>query len=207
MEDKKQVILDIALEHFSKFGYEGSSTNQMVLQAGFSKGILFHYFSNKKQLYAKVLESALQRIADFVAIETREPSSDFFERILHNSYVKVKFFVQEPATYHLLVNSFFGTVPSELEEVISQYRSQFAKHSLASFNDMDASRLRPGVTPAIALDMITSISSILTSRFVEEHKKQPDHALHFLEEFVENMRPYLKIIELGIYQQPTEGEE
>ncbi|MDF2714129.1 MAG: hypothetical protein K0R28_1054 [Paenibacillus sp.] len=58
--------------------------------------MLFHYFSNKKQLYANVLNSGLERIAAFMASETPKPPADLFDLVLSNSYAKVKFYVQEP---------------------------------------------------------------------------------------------------------------
>jgi AcrR family transcriptional regulator len=58
--------------------------------------LLFHYFSNKKQLYANVLNSGLERIAAFMASETPKPPADLFDLVLSNSYAKVKFYVQEP---------------------------------------------------------------------------------------------------------------
>lgn len=42
-KDKKEAILEAALEEFAIGGYENASTNKIVEKAGISKGLLFHY--------------------------------------------------------------------------------------------------------------------------------------------------------------------
>ncbi|WP_145950380.1 TetR/AcrR family transcriptional regulator, partial [Paenibacillus sp. Y412MC10] len=43
-DQKKVRLLESALKEFSDKGYEQTSTNQIVKQAGLSKGMLFHFF-------------------------------------------------------------------------------------------------------------------------------------------------------------------
>ena len=50
-EEKQQRILNAALKEFAQKGYKNASTNQIVKEADISKGLLFHYFKNKKQLF------------------------------------------------------------------------------------------------------------------------------------------------------------
>lgn len=53
--EKKKRILIAALKEFSEKGYEQASTNSIVKEAGISKGILFHYFKTKRDLYLYVV--------------------------------------------------------------------------------------------------------------------------------------------------------
>lgn len=48
---KKERILNAALSEFARKEYADASTNNIVAAAGISKGILFRYFGNKKNLY------------------------------------------------------------------------------------------------------------------------------------------------------------
>lgn len=50
-KDKQERIINASLAEFSLNGYDKASTNVIVKTADISKGILFHYFNNKKQLY------------------------------------------------------------------------------------------------------------------------------------------------------------
>ena len=51
----RQKIIDAALKEFGQHGYEGASTNQICLSAGISKGLLYHYFKSKENLFAETL--------------------------------------------------------------------------------------------------------------------------------------------------------
>ena len=46
--EKRDRIINSALEEFSKNRFEKASTNNIVKNANISKGLLFHYFANKK---------------------------------------------------------------------------------------------------------------------------------------------------------------
>ena len=50
-QQTRRRILDRALSEFSEKGYGGSSVNTICAVQGISKGIVYHYFENKDQLY------------------------------------------------------------------------------------------------------------------------------------------------------------
>ncbi|MFZ7102435.1 MAG: TetR/AcrR family transcriptional regulator [Peptococcaceae bacterium] len=50
-EQKKERILNAAITEFADKKYEDASTNNIVTAAQIGKGMLFHYFGNKKNLY------------------------------------------------------------------------------------------------------------------------------------------------------------
>lgn len=50
MEDKKQKILEAALELFTKHGFHGTPTSKISKKAGVATGTLFHYFPSKEKL-------------------------------------------------------------------------------------------------------------------------------------------------------------
>lgn len=47
----RQRIVDAALEEFSQKGFEGASLNVVCAQNDLSKGIIYHYFKDKDELY------------------------------------------------------------------------------------------------------------------------------------------------------------
>lgn len=58
-EDKRQFILQIALSVFSKFGFHGTTMEQIATAADISKTNLFYYFKSKEALYLTILENIL----------------------------------------------------------------------------------------------------------------------------------------------------
>lgn len=47
-KDKRQRILDAAREEFSRVSYEEASINQIIKNAGISRGSFYTYFEDKK---------------------------------------------------------------------------------------------------------------------------------------------------------------
>ncbi len=59
MESKRALILDAALQLFSRFGVHGTSLDQVASMADVSKTNLLYYFSSKDELYVSVLRQLL----------------------------------------------------------------------------------------------------------------------------------------------------
>ncbi|MEZ4837200.1 MAG: TetR/AcrR family transcriptional regulator [Caldilineaceae bacterium] len=57
-EDKKSLILGVAIEEFIAQGFDGASISQMVQRAGIAKGSFYQYFEDKQDLFDHLLEMA-----------------------------------------------------------------------------------------------------------------------------------------------------
>lgn len=77
-ELRKWQILDIALSHFIRYGFYGTSTRKIAEEAGISSGLMFHYFPNKIALYEALVEIGCEKLT----IESGEGESPmvFFEK-------------------------------------------------------------------------------------------------------------------------------
>ena len=55
-QQRKEQLLQIALEEFINKGYFGTSTREIAKIAGISSGLMFHYFASKQELYEFLVE-------------------------------------------------------------------------------------------------------------------------------------------------------
>ncbi len=62
--DKKEKILEAALELFSNDGYAATSTSRIAKNAGVSEGLIFRHFTNKKGLMDALLKEADGRLGE-----------------------------------------------------------------------------------------------------------------------------------------------
>ena len=62
MTDKKEKILQSALELFAKSGVNATSTSKIAKLAGVSEGLIFRHFKSKKGLLNALVESAEEKI-------------------------------------------------------------------------------------------------------------------------------------------------
>ena len=61
-EERREAILNAALEVFARRGYNGSSIDEIAQTAGISKALIYEHFPSKRDLHVSLLESHVQEI-------------------------------------------------------------------------------------------------------------------------------------------------
>lgn len=113
----KRKIIDSALREFSKNGYRGSSVNDICMNGGVSKGIIYHYFDTKEELYLLCVEECFSLLTDYIGEdliewkgEVEEGLEEYFER-------REKFFYLNPIYINIFTEAMIFP-PSNLKEGI-----------------------------------------------------------------------------------------
>ncbi len=78
-KEKQDRMINAALKVFAQNGYRHASTDEIVKEAGVSKGLLFHYFSNKLGLYQFVYDYSVRYMALELSTQTSARTTDLFE--------------------------------------------------------------------------------------------------------------------------------
>lgn len=78
-KEKQDNIINAALRIFSAKGYKDASTDVIVKEAGISKGLLFHYFINKKGLYEFICDYSTKYMTLELTRSVKATEKDFFE--------------------------------------------------------------------------------------------------------------------------------
>ena len=63
-EQTRAALLEAAQMLFGEHGYAGTSLDEVVAQAGVTKGALYHHFADKESLFLAVYERAQQEASD-----------------------------------------------------------------------------------------------------------------------------------------------
>ncbi len=67
---KKEIILNTAIKHFSHFGYESTSLENIAKECDITKPAIYYHFKDKAALYQAVICSQFSRLADSIEKET-----------------------------------------------------------------------------------------------------------------------------------------
>ncbi len=78
-KEKQDRMINAALKIFAENGFRKASTDEMVKEAGISKGLLFHYFVSKAGLYEFVCDYSVKFIMMEIGSAVDEKESDYFE--------------------------------------------------------------------------------------------------------------------------------
>lgn len=61
-EEKKNLIMNAALEQFANVGFHAATISQIAKHAGISKGLMYNYFRSKEELLAGIINRSVTEI-------------------------------------------------------------------------------------------------------------------------------------------------
>ena len=61
-EEKMNLIMDVALEHFAKEGYFRTTISHIARHAGISKGLMYNYFESKDALLQAIVHKSVNEV-------------------------------------------------------------------------------------------------------------------------------------------------
>ena len=200
-EEKRKNILNACLTEFAEHGYLNASTNRIVKAAGISKGLLFHYFENKKKLFLYVLDYTINQLMQKMSTYSVTLSGDFFEQIGQYALIKMRIGIEEPEMYHILYDVYVN-LPKEIKDELMLRYGQILSDSRKDFiMTMDKTRLREGITAETAVNLIIDFLDGYYQRNIELFKtKTPDELLAYINDMLDDIMGYLNIIKRGLYK-------
>ena len=78
-KEKQDRMINAALKVFALMGYRHASTDDMVKEAGISKGLLFHYFGSKLGVYEFIYEYSVRYMLLELSTKVSRTESNLFE--------------------------------------------------------------------------------------------------------------------------------
>jgi AcrR family transcriptional regulator len=116
-EKKRKKIFEVALKEFAIHDYNSASINNIVKNAGISKGSMYQYFANKKDLYFYLLDEAGTKKLDYIKNNTKDSQKDFFEMIKDMHLKGAKFDLTHPRYSKLIINAMNESLPKKLGNI------------------------------------------------------------------------------------------
>lgn len=153
--EKKERIINAAMEEFARSGYKNTSTNEIVKRAGISKGILFHYFRDKQNLFYYLYDFATARLMEdfYRKIDVEEP--DFIERIIQITNVKALLSMKHPGLFKFIETAYIDEAEETTAYVEKVSKEILSKSEKILFQGIDMSHFKEGVDLEKAMKVIT----------------------------------------------------
>ena len=131
-QDRRQQIMQVAMDLFARQGFNGTTTRQIANQAGVNEAIVFRHFPRKEDLYWSVIESKCRPGERRKRLEhqlqdggdDRHILADIAEDILRRNWAdpgmsRLLFF--SALENHRLSHRFFRTYIAERYEALEQF--------------------------------------------------------------------------------------
>lgn len=120
--DKRDRIINAAIEEFASVPYEKASTNNIVKNAGISKGLLFHYFSSKKELFEALIRFVMHTLRNAIVEKINWEERDLFERLKQATIVKLEVSRVYPHTFEFMKNIVAYKKAGSFESLFEMYK-------------------------------------------------------------------------------------
>lgn len=193
---KRDRIINSALEEFSKNKYDKASTNNIVKNANISKGLLYHYFASKKELFEYLESFVMMTIINEIQEELDWNVSDFFIRI--KEIVKIKFEVTHryPYIFNFAVIVFANRTVEELQKIYEGF-SPNLYNKIYTYN-IDYTMFKDGIDIKKALTIIRWTFEKYSEELFEKHiKNNEDFDYKALEQ---EINQYIEVLRDAFYK-------
>lgn len=193
-EDKRNKIIEAAIDEFAENSYRQASINRIVEKAGIAKGSFYQYFEDKKDLYKFIIEvSAQQKLMYMQHIMKDFEKMNIFQLIRELYIAGIKYAKNNPKPFSIGVR-FLKERDNELfDEIMEDSRKKsndFFKYLL--LKGIEKGEVDPAVDVDLVSMLITSLSIDISEYYL---KTKEDEDIMGIYEIVDKM---LYIIENGI---------
>ena len=129
--EKQDRIINAGLKVFAKHGYKHATTDDIVKEAGISKGLLFHYFTNKVGLYVFLMDYSVRFLLLELSRSVKKDTTNFFELMKQMETGKLTVLKNYPYMQAFLDKAFEEVCLEALEECEEQkevYRNKIEEY-------------------------------------------------------------------------------
>src|SRR3990170_3350064 len=129
-EERRQQIVEAAIDLFSRKGFRGTTTREIAEAAGISEAMIFKHFATKQELYSAIIEAKSETeelLASAARAASRKDDPGVFRPV--DSLVAARGFIGMTVHY-LLIHELFGVKRpprSSPEEVVQTFVSIFLR--------------------------------------------------------------------------------
>ena len=153
--ERQDLIRNSAMVEFGASSFKKTSADSIAKRAGVSKGLLFHYFKDKRELYLYLFQHAIDAcmetfLASFQYFEER----DFFLALEKGQEIKMDMVRRMPGLFRFVMRAYYERdsiltpkLRKKLDDVLAQSTDQFLSR-------MDLHKFKDGVDPGAVVRLL-----------------------------------------------------
>ena len=151
-------IIEAAMNEFGKSGYAGGTVNN-ICNAGINKGLLYHNFTGKDDLYLTCLKRSCEKLMKYIQRQ------DVTTNLESYMAARMEFFNEYPNEAHIFFEALLNP-PAHLSDDIDQTLTKFNTMNEKIYNQtLDALILRDGISREDAVSYFHLMQLMLNGYF------------------------------------------
>ncbi len=186
-------ILEAAFREFSEKGFKAASLNAVCAENGISKGIIYHYFTDKDELYLLCVAGCFDALTVYLKQAMDAMSGSVENRLREYFDARLRFFAENPLYLGIFTDAVLNP-PEHLIPRIAETRMSFDELNISVLTGLlDSATLRNGITVSAVVDDFRMYMDYFNLRFkgmlagihspeqaLREHEERCHRQLHIL---------------------------
>lgn len=193
----RQRILDAAMREFSEKGYGGASLNTLCTEHDISKGMIYHYFRDRDELYLYCVRECFEALTTHMKEVPGRLTGPPEQRLKAYFDARLRFFAEHPLHLGMFADAVFHP-PAALTAEIADCRRSFDALNIAILTEFLESQPQTARFPIPAIvEDFRMYMDFFNMRFQESvHGKVPTEAI--LQEHEERCHRQLEVLLHGV---------
>ncbi|RSK28547.1 TetR/AcrR family transcriptional regulator [Bacillus sp. HMF5848] len=194
--EKREHILQVAIEEFAQYTYHKASISRIVEKAGIAKGSFYQYFQDKKDLFVYIMENSAQKKMTYLAATLQSiDTHPFFQIVEELSLAGIQF-----AKDHPLLSKISDDFMKEPN--IGLKKQILGDNLPKSYEFFEMLLKKAAEKGEIKADIDYKIVAILITNGItalgEHHIHENSDSDKYVEDIMQSIRKMLRILENGI---------
>lgn len=188
---KRNLLLNAALDVFSTYGFNGASLDEIAQLADMHKSNIFYYYENKEALYVEVLTTVLQKwLAPLQSLEVDlEPA----EALANYLMLKIEVSRHQPKASKLFALEVIQGAPHILSILKGPLKKLFKRKAKVIQNWQEQGKISAGIDPELLIlniwaitqnyaDFSTQIEMVMgkTLKSKSTYQRTIEHTIHLM---------------------------
>ena len=144
-EEKQNAIINAGFKVFAKNSYKKSPVNEIAIEAGISKSLLFFYFRNKKELYIFLLKKSEELTKRTLMESGVMNGTDIFDIMYRGLLAKASMMKKYPDMGNFSIKAYYEKDPEvvkDVQKIIAPYTKMETNITLPP---LDKSKFKEGL--------------------------------------------------------------
>ena len=200
-EEKRERILNAAMHEFLN-GYKNASTDNIVREAGISKGLLFHYFGTKEKLYNFLIDYAASTVqTDFLNL-VNVHQKDILDSIWQLSLLKQDLSRRHPTIFEFLTRAFVDDNDCPAKEYMERFFKARTQMLQDIYSHCDRSLFRDDIPSEKAIEIISMAMDGYSQQKVQQLDKESisEMVIENYDMYLAELKEYLDILRKVFYK-------
>lgn len=191
----RQKIIDSAFQEFSRNSYGEASLNTVCAVGNISKGIIYHYFKDKDELYLTCVKECFDALTKRLKSVMMTATASI-ETVMETYFdTRITFFEVHPLYFRLFCNALMNP-PDHLISDVREIKKEFDSLNTSVLTEcLKTVSLRPDISVDEVVEVLREYQDFMNMRFQTQN-----YGEGALKEHEEQCRRFLKVLLYGVIE-------